>query len=523
MRSLQDYRNIYKEIADNNNITGDSVELLVQLLANASYINEVENISYVQEASLERSTLINSKIQHCMDNMYSVFRGRCPRVILKFKPTKYFSFNVFDKIITSNSFGVYYLGYYDPNAQDSTDEDNPRAIEIQPGTANLPVEDGFIYAPCTIHPALNDEDTTTIICLLAEEAITKEWNTNKYNTYYVETTEENLSNDVWVKIGSNRDDRDYYDITRIFSDHILKHQVFDLTTTSFGSRLYIADILKTDEITDDENSGSGNDFISIEAMYYKLSYINDYNEAELKKINLRGADMVSLDPDFLISRGYSEITKGVVVISEVDRDGINTIHYKSSRDRFVSSIIRSNSDVGAVLEETYPDKVMPYGTNFIFTAGDGTDSGSCVDLYYVPKDPTNILTNTEVDDFVYNKKAYYITDEINVSAGRQYTAFFNIDLELYKPYTVDEEVAAILETYEKKFNIDLEASIEEIKTLISKISNVKQVKELTISYINPEGNIISDTAELYDDNDNIKPDIYFKKEYTINSIIQTRS
>ena len=166
---------------------------------------------------------------------------------------------------------------------------------------------------------------------------------------------------------------------------------------------------------------------------------------------------------------------------------------------------------------------MPYGTNFIFTAGDGTDSGSCVDLYYVPKDPTNILTNTEVDDFVYNKKAYYITDEINVSAGRQYTAFFNIDLELYKPYTVDEEVAAILETYEKKFNIDLEASIEEIKTLISKISNVKQVKDLTISYINPEGNIISDTAELYDENDNIKPDIYFKKEYTINSIIQTRS
>ena len=521
MRSLQDYRDIYKEIAQNNNITGDSVEILIQLLANASYINEVENISYVQEASLERSTLINSKIQHSMDNMYSVFRGRCPRVILKFKPTKYFSFNVYDKIITSNSFGVYYLGYYDPEAQENSD-DPDREIEYQPGTANLPVESGFVYGPCTIHPALSDDDTTTIICLLAEEAISREWNTNKNNTYYVETTEENLSNDVWVKIGSTSDDRDYYDITRIFSDHILKHQVFDLTTTSFGSRLYIADILKTEELFEDEDSGNNNDYISIQAMYYKLSYIDEYNQSELKKINLRGAEMVPLDQNFLTARGYKEIADGVVVISEINRDGVNTIHYKSNRDRFVSSIIRSNSDVGAVLEETYPDKVMPYGTNFIFTAGDGSDSGSCVDLYYVPKDITNVLTNTEIDDFVYNKKAYYITDEINVSAGRQYTAFFNIDLELYKPYTVDDEVSDILETYEKRFNIDLEGSKEEIKTLISKISNVKQVKELTISYIDPEGNVVEDISELYND-DEIKPDIYFKKEYTINSIIQSRS
>ena len=75
MRTLQDYISIYREVAQNLGIGGDSVEVLVQLLANASYINEVENISYVQEASLERATLENSKIQHCMNNMYSVFRG----------------------------------------------------------------------------------------------------------------------------------------------------------------------------------------------------------------------------------------------------------------------------------------------------------------------------------------------------------------------------------------------------------------------------------------------------------------
>ena len=50
MRSLQDYRNIYREIAQSLGYRGDSVELLVQLLANATYIEEVENITYMQEA-----------------------------------------------------------------------------------------------------------------------------------------------------------------------------------------------------------------------------------------------------------------------------------------------------------------------------------------------------------------------------------------------------------------------------------------------------------------------------------------
>ena len=91
MKSLQDYRDLYRSIASNLNLQGDSVEVLVQMLANASYISEVENVAYVQEASLEKAVLMNSKIQHCMNDMYSVFRGSCPRVILRFHPTKYFS------------------------------------------------------------------------------------------------------------------------------------------------------------------------------------------------------------------------------------------------------------------------------------------------------------------------------------------------------------------------------------------------------------------------------------------------
>ena len=107
MRNLQDYINKYYTIAQNLGYTGDSIEVLVQLLANASYISEVENVAYLQESSLEKSSLINSKIQHCMDNMYSVFRGLCPRVVMKIRPTSYLTLKPFDLIQQSSSFSVY--------------------------------------------------------------------------------------------------------------------------------------------------------------------------------------------------------------------------------------------------------------------------------------------------------------------------------------------------------------------------------------------------------------------------------
>jgi hypothetical protein len=508
MRSLQDYRNIYAEIARNNGITGDSVELLVQLLANASYISEVENISYVQEASLEKATLVNSKIQHCMNQMYSVFRGRCPRVILKFKPTKYMEFNVYDPIVRSNDFSVYYLGYLSDTGENVK------------GTKSLPIEEGFVYAPCKINPALEDE-TYTIIGLIAKERVDKDWTTSKFNTYYVETLEENLSSDMYVKV-----DGEYVDTTRVFSNHILDHYIYDLTTTSWSSRLYIYGLFgntveRDDEPVEGEIKNDAN--INLSASYYRFSRISDYKPAELKKINISGSEMTGfkLDENSLY-RGYSETAPGVIIIPEIDREGIDTIHYKANRDRFVSSIVRSNSDVGAVLEEMFPTKVMPYGTNYIFQSG---NSGSRVDLYYVPIDPLILLTDSEIDEFIETKKAYYIVDDIFVNAGKQYTAFMNIDLELYKPFTIDSEISKILKTYEKKFGTDLRASLDEIKTLISKVSNVKQVRDINITYLDPgENTILPEDVDsnLYDGTE-IKPDIYFKIEYSINSIVQTRS
>lgn len=537
MRTIQDYRTIYRTIANNLNITGDSVELLVQLLANASYIDEVENINYALEGSLERCSLINSKIQHCEDDMYSVFRGRCPRVLLRFKPTKYFTFNPFDRIITSNSFSVYYLGYYKPEENDTineiTEEEDIDRVDI------LPVEEGFLYSNCTVSPATSDDDTTVIIGLIAPDVIDKTWATTSRNTYYVECLDKDLSNDMYLYMGTE-DNPDYLSITRTFSEHILDHKVFDLTTTDFGSRLYVADVFKSEndlDITDDEENTTDANII-LTARYFRYSHLSSYNTNELKKMNISGAQMVTFkgfekseedEKDFLTRNGHTEIAPGVVLIDEVARDEVNTIHYKANRDRFVSTILRTNSDVGTILEETYPEKVKSNGTNFIFeTGGSGGSIGSRVILYYVPNSITNTLTPAEISNFQETKQAYYVTDVIEIEAGSRYTALLNIDLELYQPQDVESDIKSILETFENKFNIDLEDSKDNIRTLISKISNVKQVRELEITYLSSTGAGEVTLNDLYGEDTNpetrkIKPNIYFNIEYNINSIVQSKS
>ena len=492
MRSLQEYISIYRGIANRLNLQGDSVEVLAQMLANASYISEVENITYAQEASLEKSTLINSKIQHCVDNMYSVFRGSCPRVILNIKPTKYLSYNIYDEVVSSNSFKVYYLGYYDKSSMVKGDEENP-----------ISGEEGFEFSPITIAPAVSDDDTYTIIGLLAKETINRSWTLNESNTYYVSCIENDLSDDFWVKINE-----EFYPTTRQFSDHILNGSVFDLTLPSFGSRLYIADIFR-DRMERAETTTPAN--TQVEALYYRYSLLSSYNTSELRKINIRGAEMVPFDRTWIAGRGYAELGTGLAFMSEVERDDIVTVHYKANRDRYVNSILRSNSDIGTVLEETYPDKIVSGGTTYEFSTN---GSNNRITIYYVPFSNSTILTEAEKEAFIEDRRAYYITDNIDIQRGFQYTAIFNISLELYQNLSIEQEVSDILDDYSYKFGINFSQSLEEIRSLISKISNVKQVSSLTVTYTSEDG-VIIDASEI----EGLK-NSYFVVDYIINSTLE---
>lgn len=566
MKSLQDYIDRYSDVANNLGYSGDSVDILIQLLAHASYISEVENISYVQEASLDKATLINSKIQHCVDNMYSVFRGTCPRVMMKIKPSKYITLNPYDLMVTSNNFNIYYLGYYKVTAPgekesatrsttsitsttsaigtskiiDTTDVSIDESGENQGTSAGPSIEGLSIdellkygytgsweYSSATFYPAVDDSDIQILIGFLAPkrigEKLTVDKIINSNNTYYIDCTANNLSDDMYVEIVQSNGSRERLARTRVFAEHILEHKIFDLTLPSFGSRLFFANYYK-DTIGRDSRSIVGmTENTNIHAQFYGYSELGDYNEPELKRVQYKGAELVKFSSEFLKENTVIETSDGLCYIEAIPRDGLNTIHYKASRDRYVSSIIRSNSDIGTVLEESFPDIIMSGGTSYLFTATGSEKRLGTVDIYYIPKNEGVLLSQGDIDRFKTEKRAYYvITSTISILPGTKYFANFNIDLDLYKHTSDDDWEKTIGEDilvsgYEKKFNIDFnDSTIREIEALINKLSNVKKISGLTISFTDASGRPVS--MEGKDLNQ-----IYFEIKYSITTSITAKN
>lgn len=523
MKSLQHYIEVYREIAENLNITGQSSELLIQMLANASYISEVENINYAQEASLERAGLINSKIHHCMNEMYSVFRGQCPRVVLRFRPSKFLNLNVYDPLIVSDNFKVYYLGWYKSGAASklisSAGEQDPGNLGHYNHTVNNTTGDnsetssllsGFQSGPISISPAISEDDTIYILCLLSKEMHHQKWRTDSKNTYYVEADESDLSNDLMVKL--NKLD---HEVTRTFSEHILDSKIFDLTIPGFGSRLYVADVLRSGKFKKDGVQTNIN--VEVEASWFKYSRLSEYNQHELRKISIKGGSLVGMEQEFMTSRKIpveSEIAPGIITIPETDRDHLQSIHYKANRDRYVNSIIRSNSDIGTILEEMYPEKIVTGGTTYLFSKKDS----SVLEIYYVPRSTMNLLTDEEIDIYKRTRRSYFITEHIKVTEGQLSKALFNIDVELYSPGVIEDQVQEILSRYQNKFGLNLGELRDEIITLISKISNVKRVKDLGIIYISGSDEVISE-EDVYRNRETT----YFNINFTLTSSIHTKN
>lgn len=628
MNTVQSYIDRYTELGKNLGLTGESVNALSQMLGYASYISEVEHASYMAEASLEKASLMNSKIQHCVDNMYSVFRGSCPRVIMKIKPTKYLSLNPYDSIIESQNFRVYYLGYlkvtdangnivrgggitsWDETVEESSttttdgeeketrvinlvsasriadisevEENSEESSEIEEDTTKTSVhyhysaeeakhatidellmDDRYTgsweYSAATFYPVLDEdleeteEDDTVagiqvILGFIAPKRIgdnlTISETISTSNTYYVDCIADNLSDDMYVMVGgidengNQTGDMAVQPTTRIFAEHLLDHKIFDLTLPSFGSRLYLANFYK-DVIGRDSQEVEGiTPNAEIFAQYYGYSELDDYNVSELKKIQLKGTELLefgdvyddegnSYTNPFLTQFNVVQFdgdAAGLCYIDAVPRDDLNTIHYKANRDRYVNSILRSNSDIGTVLEESYPEVVKSGGTSYVFNANTSSARYSTINLYYIPKQENVFLTAEQIEKFRNEKRAYYvITSTINVEAGHKFIATFNISLDLFKSSSEDwEQVIGkniLVSEYEKKFNVVFDKNtLKNIEATISKISNVKRVSDLNVTYTDAGKEVTEDyITSKYGNNS------YFEIKYSITTSVSVQS
>ena len=328
MKTLSDYTRILRNTATNLNLHGDSVEMLVQMLANALYISEVEHITYSQEASLDRATLENSKIQHCVNQMYSVYRGANPRVLLNFRSTKYFQFNPHDEIIKSNNFRVYYLGYYDETSRE------------------------LKYSSCTVSP----DQSACIIGLIASDLYNSSWTITKENLYYKNIAVSDLSGDIVLKVNGET-----VTLSRIFSDHIKDNCFFDLTLPGHGSRIYYPEVFNE---TRRENLVNTN----LSVLIYKYMSLSEIVESEKKALKMTGAVLESFPSNILDGLGKEEHYPGIIYEEETPRDGINTIHYKANKSRYTGTYLATNSDLSELLKEYYPSKVRSEGITYRFNS-----------------------------------------------------------------------------------------------------------------------------------------------------------
>lgn len=481
MKSIQDYINTYKQIAKNLEITGDSAEILVQLLSQWSYLNEMELVNYVMESSIETAILTNSKIQHCVDRMYSVFRGSCPRVKLRFIPHKYLNFKDYDLVYSSSRVNLYYHG-----------------------------------DPITIAPSTKLDEYVEIDCILAKVVKTATKTFVDSNRYYVDFLESNLSNDGYITING-----EVIPMYRKFSDHIKYGGAFDLTLPDYGMRVYAPDVFRTSNEVDSMNEGEHlvEPNTKVEINMFEFCTLEDFSN--LDKIRIDGTEMPTKDNQL-----DSETYPGITLYKEVPRDTMISTHYKANRDRYVNSIMRSNLDVCSMLEEYLPNKIIKGGAVYEFTKeGEGDDAKVKLMIYYIPYDNDNLVTTDDVDNFCRDNKSYYVTEDIQVIKGDECKVRFDVNVELYKNYRIDDEVKPILLQYEDKFNIDLESKIGEIESAISKISNVRSILRLK----HDDGTITSGIQFKEIDQDGNKIDYipyktkYCKIEFNINSTVYRRS
>ena len=543
MRSLQDYRNIYREVAQSLGYRGDSVELLVQLLANATYIEEVENITYMQEASLERAGLMNSKIQHCVNNMYSVFRGSCPRVLLHVRPTKYQVFKPYQEIASSSNFKVYYLGSISETDMSELlskwDKGELRLTSEDEHVESIGISQGLDNDILTVNPLLSED--YYIYGFIAESKVSdREYTISEKNQYYFDIPETGLSNDMYVEVaksGQTAGDLENWEThqtTRIFSEHILgkmnyrsgslEPAIYDLTLPGFGSRLYFSeDLEKSDKIR---------------ATYFKFTSLDKYQENELRRIFIKGMDIIPFSYDFLEAHDiqpelvytdhmiYDEDENkngGLVIIPETPREELQSIHYNASRDRYINSIVRSNTDMGRLLEQMYPEHVRTNGTTCSYF-------GNYVVIWYIPRSSSNLLTSDQALNFTKEHKAYYISTSIDIRKAPEIRKILNIDVELYRAIDdLDTKVEEIINPYQYRFGVylpsngDAESEVKnEIISTLSKIPEVRLVRNVGISTYE-SANSSESPVESTDSNNRYKTTegypYYYSIEVVINSSI----
>jgi hypothetical protein len=446
-----------KAIAENHNMTGDSVELLIDELTYSLYHEQLEIANALQEDNLSTAVLLNSKIRSCMNVMYSVYRGRNVRVRLEFLNDVKLIADKYDVLYRSNTFKVYAAESFD-----------------------LPVRQ---------FDANGGSQPNVIIGILA----TKDLHENtiqitESNRYYVDFKLNrdllaNLSEDVQIFYGYDEDHLKEYPITRDFYDFIKQDKdeneedgyrpsLFVLTLPDYGIRVYRRGYFDT------------NALIRIRAFHYTT--VNDINSDEFAKIQIPGTQLVqyvdgewrvgvrgtlSIDNVVLadeyitvdengfpaaqwkgnkIIKSITQNYNGNGVIREVSRDNERSLMLSANYYERLQGQILSKSDINLLFNEYFIDKVHSSISWY-----DGTEefANGKVFLFYIPR----ILRDTiddgpEFDEFRKKYGSYFISTQLVPQPAKSITIHGSITLYVNDTQGVSDQIDAIYKQYVNQLN-----------------------------------------------------------------------
>lgn len=366
MISKEQIRTALSKIAENQNLQGESINLLINQLTYALFHEQLEITNAIQESNLSTAYLMNSKIRNCMNSMYSVFRGRNARVNLIFKNNTHIKKSKFDVLFSSNTFKVYASEPFD-------------------------LIQKYIEGKSTI------KDDHIIGILAKKDLYDHTIQVTEDNKYYIDFIIDkkvinNLSEDIQIFINGKE-----YPITRNFYDHIQQvlplkdHDAYEIGNQVYylekydwksvdksdikdlGFKLNILGNLSSktqlQKVTDNDLDAlfvltlpdygiriykrgyfTPSDEVRIRALQYCTAA--EINSDEFSKIILPGTFMDTLpNKDIIVTKHNLE--KSVGLIPEVERENGKSLLYTANLYERLQAQILSKSDINALFNEFF--------------------------------------------------------------------------------------------------------------------------------------------------------------------------
>lgn len=430
MKKLHEIESELKEIAHSNGFTGDSVDLLVKLIAYNRYEAETSVRVALLESVPDRAANINSNILHAMNEMYSIYRGDNSRVFAKVKVNGNVQLSKFDKVFTDKRNTLFYSHCIDD-----------RGVEIHE-TFN------FVYGK-----------TYTLVLIKSDTVKKNILSVDANNLYILESLDSDISET--YELVSNLGTELPVKTTKDFGKHIDRSMegtdsfdpiAMDLTIPDYGLRVY---------------SPTESGFLS--STDYTLTYVpfddEDIEIQDLEKLNI---------PGFLVD------IESLEVLDHTPRESVQNFLYNLKREAVTQNRTRSNSDLVDAFMASFSNKVRDVKLRFYDLQLDK------LTLNYIPLESNTIpyfreIRPEERDAFVENL-LYYVTKDIEFIPmyDETHAQFIRVEIDMVISETVDvDAINEYLRTFE--YRIDGKINKHEI---LGQINEFRGVKYCTLNIFN---------------------------------------